>query len=99
MKTRNCFLRVLSFFILFSSLICGGPQYVECQDPYPDEVLDLFGMPETSRGSLITLKYHPPLCCFSNLFPKTHSARCHESGNLYSGPFPSELFLLVSQRC
>ncbi len=99
MKNRNWLLRVLSFFTLFSSLIFGGAQYVECQDFYPDEILDLFGTSNNSGGSLTIFKYHPSVYCFFNLLANTHSVQYHESGDLYLEGFNSELVLSATLRC
>ena len=98
MKHKCPFTLFLSF-ILFAFLSFTPPLYVECENLCPDEILDLVGIPENSGGPLTILKYHPSVCCFSNLFPKAHSARCHESGNLYSEPFTSELVLSITLRC
>lgn len=99
MKNRNRLLRELSFFTLFSSLIFGGAQYVECQNLYPDEILDLFGTPNNSGGSLTISKCHPSVYWFFNLLGITHSVQCHELGDLYLEGFGSELVLSATLRC
>ncbi len=99
MRTKSSCLTKLLTYILFSSLAFTVPQYVDCEDLYPDDVLDLFGISQNSGGSLTILKYHPSVCCFSNLLPKTHSFQWYESGNHYLERFTSELVLSVTLRC
>ncbi len=99
MKNRIRLLRGLLFFTLFPSFIFGGAQYVECQDFYPDEILDLFGAPINSGSSLTISKCHPSVYWFFNLLGNTHSVQCHELGDLYLEGFGSELVLSATLRC
>jgi hypothetical protein len=87
MKTKNRFLGALLFFILASFVILSAPQQdAECQNLYPDEASDLFGIAEIS-GVL-----YPS----SNIF---HQFVAFLSNNLYSERFTSELGLSVTLRC
>ncbi len=99
MKNRISLLRVLLFFTMFSSLIFDGAQFVECQDLYPDEILDLFGTLNNSGGSLTISKYHPFVYCFFKLLASTHSVQCYEPGDPYLEGFNSELVLSATLRC
>jgi hypothetical protein len=80
-------------------LIFAPPEYVECENLYPDEFLDLFGISENSVASSAILKLHPSVFSFSDFHPKARTFQRHHSGELYSQPFASELVLSVPLRC
>jgi len=80
-------------------MISTTPEYVECEDLYPDEFLDLFGIPENSVASSAILKLHPSVFSFSDFHPKAHAFQCHHLENPYPQPVASELILSVSLRC
>lgn len=42
---RTCLLRTFLLFVFYASLLLTLPQYVECEDLYPDELPDLLAMP------------------------------------------------------
>ena len=83
--------------MLCLSLFFTGPQYVEYEDIYPDELLDLFGIPQGSVASSTILKNHQPV--FYNSCPETHSIQHRQSLNFYLQPFASDLVFSVSLRC
>jgi hypothetical protein len=100
MKMRNKYLWIISLLcILYSPSISTPPEYIECEDLYPDEFLDLFGMSGNSATSSVTLKHHPSVCSFSNFCPKTYSIQCHQSGKPYPQRLTSETDLSVPLRC
>jgi hypothetical protein len=61
--------------------------------------LDLFTIPEDSAASVTIHKDSPSICFFSNFCSKTHLIQYHQSWNIYSQPFTSELILSVTLRC
>ena len=96
---KKGFFRVLVFLILLSSLGLTTPLYVECEDSYPDEYLDLFGIPNIS-GDVKTIHTASPTAFpFSELIPDGHIFQRQYPETLHSQPFPSELVLPVSLRC
>ena len=42
---RTCLLRTFVLFVFYASLLLTVPQYVECEDLYPDELPDLSAVP------------------------------------------------------
>ncbi len=89
--------RSLLWCILYASLIITVPQYVACEDLYPGEVLDLFGIPSSSLCSSSSLKYRPSVATLSDL--NGVSVKCHQPGNPYVELVTSEPVLLVILRC
>lgn len=97
MKRR--FFKVFLFLILFSSLGCTAPLYVECQDVYPDEWLDLFGTSEDSVDLTIVLIARPAAFSFSHFIPTGHIFQTHDSEGLYLQAFTLERVSSVTLRC
>jgi hypothetical protein len=93
------FFRVFFFLILLSPLGLTTLLYVECQDLYPDEWLDLFGIPNISGNVKTILTAGPTAFPFSDLIPDGHIFQRQYPETLHSQPFPSELVLPVSLRC
>jgi hypothetical protein len=92
------FLKTILLSILYSALIFAtAPQYIECEGFFPDERLDLFGIPQKTVDSSTILKNHPPVFC--NFYSKTHSIQNHQSEDIYLQLFTSELVLSVTLRC
>lgn len=99
MKTRNRLSIVFLLFILYSSLSFSTPLFVECQDVYPDEGLDLFGIPCNSLDFTNTLTASRIASSFSDFIPNGHTIQRYYSGVFYLQPFTSELVLSVTLRC
>ena len=97
MKRR--FFKVLVIFILFSSMGCTGPLYVECQDLYPDEWLDLFGTFQSSDGLTTFLIAKTAAFSFSDCMPTGHAFQTHDSEGLYLQAFTLERVSSVTLRC
>ncbi len=86
-------------FILYSPLILTAPEYVECETLYPDEFLDLFGIPENSITSAAIYKLYPSVSSLPELQPRTHTIQHHLSWDPYPSLIPSELFWSPPLRC
>jgi hypothetical protein len=97
MKRR--FSKVLMIFILFSSLGWTTPPYVECQDVYPDEWLDLFGTFQNSVGLTTVLIAQPAAFSFSDFIPTRHIFQTHDSEGFDSQAFALERVSSVTLRC
>jgi hypothetical protein len=76
-------------------LILAVPQYVECEDLYPDEILDLFGIPTNSVTDSVSLKHYPSASVSSDV--KVDSPERHQPGNPYLELFTSVLPVIL--RC
>jgi len=97
---KHKFLKAFLLSILYSSLIFStAPQYVECEDFFPDEVLDLFAITQNNLPSSNILKHHLSVFWFFNFCGETHSIQRYQSQNLYSQPFTPELIFSVTLRC
>jgi hypothetical protein len=94
---KNDFFKVFFFLILFSPLSCTAPLYVECQDLYPDEYLDLFGIVDSAPALTTILAIQPGI--FPDLVSDNPIFRRHHSGTFSSQPLVSELVLSLSLRC
>ena len=78
-------------------MIATAPEYVECENLYPDEFLDFFGLP---RNSVISLAAPRPLAfSFSDFHPKAHTFQWHRIEYSYLQPVALDLVLSVSLRC
>jgi hypothetical protein len=97
--SHKWFYKPFLFFILYSFLVFSIPEGVECSETYPDELLDLLGIPTKSAASSTILKHPLPACFFSNFSPQTHSMQRHQTENLRLQPFTSELILSATLRC
>ncbi len=96
---RNKYLWIIPLLsTLCSPLIATAPEYVECENLYPDESLDLFGIPENSVTSSTIVRLRPSVFSFSD-FRLSRALQCHHSQNPYPQSFGSELVLSVSLRC
>ena len=92
-------LKPFLFLLLYSSLMLTVPQYVECQDLYPDEVLDFLGICQNPLSLPNILRKLPSLRFFSDLCATPYSYHEHQSESFLS-QFPvSELLLSVALRC
>lgn len=99
MKMRNkCVWIIFLLSILCSPMIATAPEYVECENLYPDEFLDLFGIPENSVTSSAIPRLRSYVSSFCDLRP-THAFQCHHLENPYPQPAASGLILSVSLRC
>ena len=96
-EMKKDFFRVFFFLILLSALGCTAPLYVECQDLYPDEYLDLFGISDPASALTTILSTH--LAIFPVLISNDPIFRRHYSRTFSLHPFTSELVLAVSLRC
>ena len=94
---RRCLPQTFLSVILFSSLIVAVPQYVTCEDLYPDELLDLFGMPTNSVTNAIFRTHYPPVLVSSD-FNVGFPAR-HQPEDPYLQLYTAEPVLLVILRC
>ena len=94
---KKKFLRALLLLSLFSSLGFTAPVYVDCQDPEPDEWLDIFGMPQSITVLEVTLTTQPPT--FFALVSDSHISQWRHAGTLSLQPFASEMALSVALRC
>jgi hypothetical protein len=94
---KKDFFRVFFFLILLSPLGLTTPFYIECQDLYPDEYLDLFGITHSAPALTTILTNHPAI--FPGLISDDPIFRRHHSGTFSPQSFASELVLAVSLRC
>jgi len=90
---------VFAFLALFPFLFLAAPEYDECKDLDPADWLDLFAIPQQSEASATIQKGSPSICFFSNFCSKTDSMQYHQSWNIFSQPYTSELILSVTLRC
>ncbi len=90
-------LKVLMLLSLFSLLGFTAPAYVDCEEPEPDELLDLFAISE----SITPLKAIPETqpAAFSGLIPGSYIFPRRHSWDLCFQPFISEPVLSVPLRC
>jgi hypothetical protein len=79
-------------------MIATVPESAECEDLYPDEFLDLFGIPNNSVISSSMPRPHSSIFSFFDFDPKAHVFQCHPE-NPYPQPDASELVSSVSLRC
>lgn len=80
-------------------MIATAPEYIECEDLYPDEFLDLFGIPQDSVMASGMFGPHPSVFSFFDLRPKAHAFQRHRLENPYPQRSASGLVLSVSLRC
>ncbi len=100
MSKKNGLLRVLACFVLFPFLfVAAAADYDECEDSDPGVCLDLFAIPQESAASATLQKDSPSICFFSNPGSNAHLIQYHQSWNIYSQRFTSELILSVALRC
>jgi len=96
-KAGNCLSTAVLFLVLFSSLSLSTPACMECQDVYPDEWLDLFGIPRNPVS--FTIIFASQQAADADFASNTHALQHYRSGRSYSKYVNSELVLLVSLRC
>ncbi len=75
----------------------SAPFYVECQDVYPDDWLDLFGISDNLVDSTAILE--APSAGSSNLIPNDYTFQRHHSREPHLRPFSSELLSSICLRC
>ena len=94
---KEKFLTVVLLLSLFSSLGFNSPVFVDCRDPEPDELLDLFGI----SNSITTLKAIPETqpAAFSGLIPDSYIFPRRHSWDLCFQPFISGPVSSVPLRC
>ncbi len=98
-KMRNKYLWIIPILsALCSPMIATEAEFVECEDLYPDEFLDLFGISENSVMVSGMSRFHPSVFSFFYSQPKAHAFQCHMEYP-YLQPVASDLVLSVSLRC
>ena len=99
-KARRNLLRLFLLLTLFSSLSFTSPFYVECEDVYPDEWLDLFGIPSISVVLLkSTLPPNSVDQLISDSTPDDCALRYNASREASLRSLTSELVLSVTLLC
>ena len=97
-KRRKKVFRLFLVFFLYSSLSFSVPFYVECENIFPDEWLDLFGIPFVSRIS-VDFRTTPTLRLVGSSFSAVIPNRPHYSRGFWFRPLTSDLVLSVTLRC
>ena len=69
MKKNSCFVTLFLLCGLFSFLPLSADDYLECTDPFPDELLDIFAMIERPVNDLV-IGFLYAICIF--LKSKSH---------------------------
>ena len=93
------FLKSFLLSIFYSSfLILSVPQYVECEDFYPDELLDVFGIPKNPVTFSNTGTPQPVVFSSPNPIPYAHPFQCRQAEGSYLHTFTSELVFSVTLR-
>jgi len=80
MKIRSS-LTALLFCILFLFSFFTVPDYVECQELYPDECLDLFGKIDNPLASIMILPPHAVAFSYHIYGEVSRSEGCHSGGS------------------
>ena len=83
---------------LYASVFFAAPPYVACEDQYPDEWLDVFGIPRKSALSPKT-RMSCPTGFFSDPVAYTHHFQCYRDEGSSIQTFTSELVVAVNLRC
>lgn len=100
--TRQNLFRLFLLCFVYSILSFTAPLYVECQDIFPDEWLDIFGMlstPSISAPLRTTIRlFHAVLVSFK-LTPKDHGLQCHDPGGFCWLLLIFDLVSSVTLRC
>jgi len=100
MKKRRSLSSILLFFILYSCLSIGTPVYLECEeDLYPDEWLELFGLPRQPIDFKTVLTAVSTTLSFRKSIPDDWPSSCRDSEGLCLRPLPLETILSVALRC
>ena len=86
--------RTFLLFLFYASLLLTVPQYVECEDLYPDEISDFVGVPV---HSVMTLKHEASAILFSDRI--AHFSVPHRAGNLPVALYIGKLALSVTLLC
>ena len=87
------FPRTALSFVFYACLILTTPQYVECEDLYPDETLDVLGMPSPT---VVTIEHDAPATLFPDL-ARNFSERRHQENPrvaLFTGKLVRSVTLL-----
>jgi hypothetical protein len=91
------FLKVLLLLSVFSSLSFTAPIYVDCQDPEPDEWLDIFGI--TGPITILKVITQTKPAAILDLTPDSHIFRHHYTQDFSLQPSISAPVLTSPLRC
>jgi hypothetical protein len=100
-KRRRKFFRLFLVFFLYSSLSFSSPFYVECENIFPDEWLDLFGIPFASHVSTLKTKSstYRAILAFSDSIAYERNSEYNRLGEFCWLLLTSDLVLSVALRC
>ncbi len=84
---------------MFSGLFFAVPEYVEYEEIYPDEMLDLFGIANHPQRSIKSLVHDRSIVLLSDFVPKAHTFELYQLEELSLQPFLSKLISSVILLC
>ena len=98
-KERSNFVKALLALIMFSGLFIAVPEYVEYEEVYPDELFDLFAIPNAPQHPKKSLVRDRSIPLFSEPVPEAHAFQLCHLDELSLQPFLLRLISSVILLC